>query len=116
MNKIKNPKEKLIFVFGVILYIFILRIFNSTCIIKEVLHIPCPGCGMTRAIFSALRFDFVQAFAYHPLFPLVPLIFLYFIFDGRLIKKSVDITLIIAMFAAFLVVWILRLFGGLLIP
>ena len=111
MNKIKNPKEKLLFIFGVILYALVLRAFNATCIIRSLLHIPCPACGMTRAIWCALRLDFSQAFAYHPLFPFAPQILLYFVFDGRVLKKEIDTIIIITMVAAFLLVWVLRLVG-----
>lgn len=43
-----------------------------TCPIKHVTGISCPGCGMSRAWFHALTLDFAGAFAYHPLFWLVP--------------------------------------------
>ena len=33
--------------------------------------VPCPGCGMTRALIKACTFDFKAAFYYHPLFLLV---------------------------------------------
>lgn len=28
---------------------------------------PCPGCGLTRATFACLRFDFAEAIRIHPL-------------------------------------------------
>jgi len=47
----------------------------SLCVFYNVLGIPCPACGMSRA-FIALP-DVRRAFAYHPLFftvPFVPLL------------------------------------------
>jgi len=41
------------------------------CPIRAFFGIPCPGCGMTRALFSAFTLDFEKAFYYHPLFWLV---------------------------------------------
>ena len=38
-----------------------------TCPIRFLTGISCPGCGMTRALLSALRFDFQAAFFYHTL-------------------------------------------------
>ena len=45
--------------------------FGVTCPIRYVWGVSCPGCGMTRACVSALRFDFIAAFAYHPLWVLM---------------------------------------------
>ena len=49
------------------------------CPAKLFLGIPCPGCGLTRAYFSALRLDFAAAFRYHPLFPVAMPTLLYLI-------------------------------------
>jgi hypothetical protein len=45
----------------------VLFALGITCPIKYVSGISCPGCGMSRACFSALRFDLSAALAYHPL-------------------------------------------------
>ena len=37
------------------------------CLVAAVLHVPCPGCGLTRAAFAMARGDFTRAFALHPL-------------------------------------------------
>jgi hypothetical protein len=110
MRKIKHPKEKLFFFCGLLLYVLFLRLIGSTCLIRTVFRIPCPGCGMTRALCSLLTLNFPQAFAYHPLVFLLPLVLLYILFD-ELFGKKVDTLLIAGMAAAFLAVWILRLTG-----
>ena len=46
------------------------------CPFKNIFGLPCPGCGMTRAFLSVLHLDVKSAFHFHPLFWLVPLIFL----------------------------------------
>ena len=66
---------------------------------------------MTRAILSAITLDFLQAFEYHPLFLLALLIFLYFVFDGCIFNKKIDIVLISIVASAFIVVWVLRMIG-----
>jgi hypothetical protein len=43
------------------------------CPFRLITGIPCPGCGMTHAFLAAFRFDFTEAFRWHPLFPLVML-------------------------------------------
>jgi hypothetical protein len=36
------------------------------CPFKVLTGIPCPGCGMTRAILSIIKGDFHGAFGYNP--------------------------------------------------
>jgi hypothetical protein len=38
------------------------------CPSAGVFGIPCPGCGLSRAVLAALQGDFAGAFHYHPLF------------------------------------------------
>lgn len=50
------------------------------CLFKEVTHLDCPGCGITRMCLSLLRLDFYQAFRYNPgVFLMIPLFVTYFI-------------------------------------
>ncbi|MGN1456559.1 MAG: DUF2752 domain-containing protein [Acutalibacteraceae bacterium] len=81
------------------------------CPVKAIIGISCPGCGMTRALKSALCLNFYQAFNYHPLFPLtiVELIYLFFRKSIKVNKKAELTAGIITLFL-FLVVWIFREF------
>jgi hypothetical protein len=44
---------------------------NSVCLFKNLTGNECYGCGMTRAIFSAIHFRFEDAFHYNKLFLVV---------------------------------------------
>jgi hypothetical protein len=45
------------------------------CLVATLLHVPCPGCGLTRAAFAMARGDVARAFAFHPLaIVLVPVV------------------------------------------
>ncbi len=45
------------------------------CPVRLLLRIPCPGCGATRAVLSAVRGDWVGSWKLHPLaLPAVALI------------------------------------------
>jgi hypothetical protein len=38
-----------------------------TCILRVVLGVPCPACGLTRAALAIAHLDFTTAFRWHPL-------------------------------------------------
>lgn len=39
------------------------------CLIRLLLDLPCPGCGMTRALQALARGDLAAAVRFHPLAP-----------------------------------------------
>lgn len=84
------------------------------CVVRFFTGIPCPSCGMTRAAFSLLRFDFCMAFYYHPLvYLLLPLslwVIIRYIFWGILPTDKRYIRLYITTLAVFIAVWLVRLF------
>lgn len=89
-----------------------LYLLDIGCVFRLMTGIPCPGCGMTRAWLAALRLDFAAAFAYHPLFWVVPIAFvLAFVRDGAAsnkLKRGIDI--VIAVLCVLVIaVWIVRL-------
>jgi len=36
------------------------------CLMKKVLGIPCPGCGISHSVFAAFRFDLAKAWLANP--------------------------------------------------
>lgn len=54
-----------------IIFAFVLRYVNIkyniglVCISNKISGLYCPGCGMTRAVFSLMELDFYQAFRYN---------------------------------------------------
>lgn len=42
-----------------------LELGHSICLIKNIVGIECPGCGMTRAVASIFHGDFLGAFHYN---------------------------------------------------
>jgi putative exporter of polyketide antibiotics len=85
-----------------------LSIFSVGCPLRFLSGIPCPGCGMTRAVWYALQLDFASAVYYHPLFFLAPLMVLLFLFESYLPPKFIRIAwgFIITL---FLLIYLLRL-------
>jgi hypothetical protein len=83
----------------------ILYVLHIGCPIRFATGISCPGCGMTRAVLSALRLDFNAAFYYHPLFFLTPVMYCFFLLEDyinpRLYKAFWIIIIILFCFAYF---------------
>lgn len=56
---------------------------HITCVFLHLLHIPCPGCGMTRALICLLRLDFSGAWRYNPLIFAMPYVLAYLFCDWK---------------------------------
>lgn len=85
-----------------------LHVTGIGCPIKFVTGVSCPGCGMTRAWLSALGGRLDLALAYHPLFWVLPLVFLLAALRDRMPRRGFVVASI-CIAAALLVVWALRL-------
>lgn len=83
-------------------------LFTVGCPIKYFLGIPCPGCGMTRALASVLRFDLASAFYWHPLWPIAPILVLYFLFED-IIPRHTSRTALAAFAVLFIGVYFYRI-------
>ena len=62
----------LLFSVGFLLLVGYLLFWHFTgigfsCPFYELTGLPCPGCGITRSLFSLLVLDVVAALQYHPL-------------------------------------------------
>ena len=115
MSRVFRPvrawKDKLITTVILLAAVVVMRLFRIPCPWRALTTIPCPTCGMTRAWIAALSLDFRTAFAYHPLFWVVPLLYLCFLYDGRLFRKPWANRLFYAVIgAAFAVHWLIVLF------
>jgi cytochrome bd-type quinol oxidase subunit 2 len=80
-----NIRRYIIYPVVVILYeLFFILVYPNepNCLVKRIIGIPCPMCGMSRAVFSFIQFDFRSAFFYHPLVYLLPFIIILFLFSG----------------------------------
>ena len=92
----------------IFLLYLILNLFGMGCPIKFFTGISCPGCGMTRSVWAAMRFQFQEAFYYHPLFFLVPIIFILFLFEYRFNPRFIKYAWSIIL-SVFILTYIIRL-------
>lgn len=66
-------KKKALFILFCIILLFVYFIsyellgFSIPCLFHKITNLYCPGCGVTRLLFSLLKLDFYQAFRYNPL-------------------------------------------------
>ena len=81
------------------------------CPFDFFLGIPCPMCGMTRAIFALFHGDVSGAFNLHPLWPLVPAVLilyvLYLVGIIRVSAKAVNVFLYV-LAAIIIICFIIR--------
>lgn len=70
-----NKKNKLLILVLMIVLILIFLIafkLNLPCLFKMVFHIPCPSCGMTRALRLIFNLKIIESFKYNILtFPII---------------------------------------------
>ena len=101
-----NRREWIITIVTVLVCLGLL-IFQPPCLVKTLLHIPCPACGMTRAWLAALRLDLAGAFSAHPMFWSVPILYLYVLKFCRVFPNPrVNWTVLGLILAGFLVSYI----------
>ena len=87
----------------VVLYV-ILESFGVTCPIKYITGISCAGCGMSRAWISLLHFNIHDAFMYHPLFFLPPVVVIVMLLKSKINIKFYKIFMF-TMACAFVIVY-----------
>lgn len=98
----------IIFLFEIYHFLNIKYNFEIPCIFHKITGLYCPGCGLTRMLFSIINLDFYQAFRYNPLlFICLPFLIIYFVYGLLMylnnkknnliskIPKSITISLLI---------------------
>lgn len=116
-------KKRIIKVISIVLFLIILLLgyyflnykfnFGIPCIFFKVTNYKCPGCGITRAIFSLLKGNVKEAFSYNKLlFIVAPFIIIYFVYksysyifaksESDKIKKIIKYTSYILLFISII--------------
>lgn len=107
-KKIKFIKLLSLIVIGIFIIFLLMKKFSSItgsiCLIRGVIGVPCPSCGMSRAITEVINGDIIKAFKFHPLFWL-PFVVMFFLILKR---KYFKFILIIAI-TLLMTVYILRM-------
>lgn len=110
MQKIRYAKEKIGISVAYIAVVAVFAAFHWPCVFQFLFHVPCPGCGMTRAVLALLRGEFSAAFEYHAMVWSLPLLYIYFWCDGALFRKKwLDRSVLLGIAAGFLAVWVQKI-------
>ncbi len=109
MQKITNIKTKMLITAAIFVYALFVYLFKIPCIILSLTGIDCLGCGMTRALASVIKLDFSKAFSYHIMFWSLPVLYLFFLYDGKLFKnEKLNISILCLIFLGFVINWAFR--------
>lgn len=69
MMLFKSYMKLTFYVFIPVIIIFIPTTFlvsaPSVCLIKNIIHVECPGCGITKAISSIFHGELINAYKYN---------------------------------------------------
>lgn len=110
--KIRLLREKLIFTALYAALVVLLYRWDVPCLFLRFCGLSCPGCGMTRAYLALMQGDVMGAFAHHPMFWAVPIIYLFILFDGRLFRQRyLNYGSLILLGLGFLLTWLGRIIG-----
>ena len=125
MTPKKNPIAALALTAAALALLYIFG--GGLCIFRLLTGIPCPGCGMTRALAAVLRGELAAAFSFHPLWwtlPLLLLLLLHTMFPNavsRVLSRlhipeaaylRAEQILSLLLLAAFIAVFVIRILGG----
>ena len=86
-------------------------LFGWYCPIKYLTGVPCPGCGLSRALAALLRLDFRTALRFHPMVFVLPPVVLYALFGKKplLGSKNLERVLLWSVIVLDIAIWLIRL-------
>ena len=86
-------------------------LFGWNCPIKYLTGVPCPGCGLSRALAALLRLDFRAALRFHPMVFVLPTVVLYALFGKKPLfgSKNLERMLLWSVIVLDIAIWLIRL-------
>ena len=86
-------------------------LFGWNCPVKWLTGMPCPGCGLSRALAALLRLDFRAALRFHPMIFVLPPVVLYALFGKKplLGTKTRERVLLWSVIVLDITIWLIRL-------
>ena len=86
-------------------------LFGWNCPLNDVFGVPCPGCGLSRALAALFELDFRAAFRLHPMIFVLPPTVLYALLGEKplLGSKIRERILLWSVAALDIIIWMVRL-------
>jgi hypothetical protein len=93
-------------------YLITRLLLPLSCPIFLVIGLPCPGCGMSRALRSLLTLQFAQAFHLNPLSFVIAAFAIYCLFYRYVKSKAIPafLPLFIALFVLLVLFYLVRMY------
>ena len=103
-----------ILISGVLYHVFKVEVEDhlpnhSLCPFRLVTHIPCPGCGMTRAMLCLGQLDFNKAIHLNPFSIPLFVVMLIYAYSPNMIRTLKNELMLKVLLVTVLVLWVLRL-------
>ncbi|HIS11769.1 MAG TPA: DUF2752 domain-containing protein [Candidatus Onthocola stercoravium] len=113
MIKYSKMKLILILISFLIIYFILSELLDVgiPCLFYEITGYYCPGCGITRLLFSLLKLDFYQAFRYNPLIFILIIITVIYWLVKFILKKFMNISIEIPNYVYYILLVIVIIFG-----
>ena len=113
MIKYSKMKLILILISFLIIYFILSELLDVgiPCLFYEITGYYCPGCGITRLLFSFLKLDFYQAFRYNPLIFILIIITVIYWLVKFILKKFMNISIEIPNYVYYILLVIVIIFG-----
>lgn len=115
-------KRIILLIEGIALCLYNHYHFAIPCFFKMFFHIPCPGCGMTRAFREIIHLHILKSFSYNilglPFFLFIFIIQILLIYDviykkNELLDFLRKITKYIYVILLFVMIsWVVNIFSG----
>lgn len=88
-------------------------VMDWVCPIERFFGIPCPGCGMSSALYHLLRGDWRSAYFFHPalfiLIPIATVVFIGWLSDEYFLKSKAFKWLFGFCLVAYLLIYVYRM-------
>lgn len=63
----QTAKAHIVYFSAIIIFIVLINAFDIGCPILYLFDVPCPTCGVSRALLSLVKLDVTGYFHYHPM-------------------------------------------------
>ena len=109
-HKTDDSKQNLLILLLVILYFTVaytvMNYYGISCVFLTFFKIPCPGCGMTRAVLSLLKGDIMGAASYNITVFFLPYVAVYLLFP---LKHKIHRLLLLCIAGIAIINWVIKM-------